>query len=267
MADKPLVLFCNCIYSEIIDRDKKAKILHTLRSSGINFEVVGDLCEYSAKKMSPLKKWAQAEPLTIIACYPRAVRWLFFAAGASLENKQVEFLNMRTSSAQEIISQIANENNTSQKGKQAGPQEKGDWVPWFPVIDYDRCKNCKQCMNFCLFGVYGLSENGKIEVQKPAGCKTNCPACARVCPFNAIIFPKYTEGPINGDEVSEEPNKKQNIKELVEGDNLEQIRNRGKTNEQIDGGQLARIQNLTGKLNIQTQGKSTSSPEEQNQER
>ena len=74
------------------------------------------------------------------------------------------------------------------------------WVPWFPVIDYDRCRNCKQCLNFCLFGVYQLSPEGKVEVQNPSGCKTNCPACARMCPQKAIIFPKYADAPINGDE-------------------------------------------------------------------
>ena len=34
----------------------------------------------------------------------------------------------------------------------------GDWKPWFPVIDYDRCTNCMQCLSFCLFGVYGVDE-------------------------------------------------------------------------------------------------------------
>ncbi|HEX8311367.1 MAG TPA: ferredoxin family protein, partial [Chthoniobacteraceae bacterium] len=32
----------------------------------------------------------------------------------------------------------------------------GQWKPWFPVIDYDRCTNCMQCLSFCLFGVYGV---------------------------------------------------------------------------------------------------------------
>jgi len=58
-------------------------------------------------------------------------------------------------------------------------------------------------MNFCLFGVYSLSPEGQVQVRNPAGCKTNCPACARVCPARAIIFPKYAESPINGDEVTE----------------------------------------------------------------
>jgi Pyruvate/2-oxoacid:ferredoxin oxidoreductase delta subunit len=79
----------------------------------------------------------------------------------------------------------------------------GDWKPWFPVIDYNRCTNCMQCLSFCLFGVYGVDTEQKIQVQNNEQCKTNCPACSRVCPEAAIMFPKYKTGPINGDEVSE----------------------------------------------------------------
>jgi Pyruvate/2-oxoacid:ferredoxin oxidoreductase delta subunit len=78
----------------------------------------------------------------------------------------------------------------------------GDWKPWFPVIDYDRCTNCMQCLSFCLFGVYGVDGEQKIQVQNNDNCKTNCPACSRVCPEAAIMFPKYKAGPINGDVVS-----------------------------------------------------------------
>ncbi len=79
----------------------------------------------------------------------------------------------------------------------------GEWKPWFPVIDYDRCTNCMQCLSFCLFGVYGVDEQQKIQVQNNDNCKTNCPACSRVCPEAAIMFPKYKAGPINGDVVSD----------------------------------------------------------------
>ena len=27
---------------------------------------------------------------------------------------------------------------------------------WYPVIDYSRCTNCMECLDFCLFGVYGV---------------------------------------------------------------------------------------------------------------
>jgi Pyruvate/2-oxoacid:ferredoxin oxidoreductase delta subunit len=77
--------------------------------------------------------------------------------------------------------------------------QHGGWKPWFPVIDYDRCTNCMQCLSFCLFGVYGADRAGNIQVQNQDNCKTNCPACSRVCPEAAIMFPKYKAGPINGD--------------------------------------------------------------------
>ncbi len=84
-----------------------------------------------------------------------------------------------------------------------GAPVPGAWKPWFPVIDYDRCTNCMQCLSFCLFGVYGVDAERRIQVQNNDQCKTQCPACSRVCPEAAIMFPKYKSGPINGDAVSE----------------------------------------------------------------
>src|SRR5437762_11210834 len=60
-----------------------------------------------------------------------------------------------------------------------------------------------QCLSFCLFGVYGVDDQQRIQVQNNDNCKTNCPACSRVCPEAAIMFPKYKAGPINGDVVSD----------------------------------------------------------------
>ncbi len=88
----------------------------------------------------------------------------------------------------------------------------GGWTPWFPVIDYDRCTNCMQCLSFCLFGVYDLDDEQKIDVAQPQRCKTNCPACSRVCPEVAILFPKYRHGPINGDVVKDDEVEKEKMK-------------------------------------------------------
>lgn len=93
-----------------------------------------------------------------------------------------------------------------------GLPQAGKWKPWFPVIDYDRCTNCMQCLSFCLFDVYGVSEDKKIQVQNQSKCKTDCPACSRVCPEVAILFPKYRHGPINGDVVSEDDIRRENMK-------------------------------------------------------
>jgi len=88
--------------------------------------------------------------------------------------------------------------------EETGARTLAAWKPWFPVIDFDRCTNCMQCLTFCLFDVYGVDKQQNITVQNQDNCKTDCPACSRVCPEVAILFPKYTKGPINGDVVREQ---------------------------------------------------------------
>ncbi len=104
------------------------------------------------------------------------------------------------------------------------------WKPWFPVIDYDRCTNCMQCLSFCLFDVYGATAEGKITVQNENNCKTDCPACSRVCPEVAILFPKYKGGPINGDVVNSDDIRREamkvDISALLGGDIYSLLRDR-----------------------------------------
>ena len=38
---------------------------------------------------------------------------------------------------------------------------------WYPVIDYGRCTNCLECLDFCLFGVYGVDKFDRILVDAP----------------------------------------------------------------------------------------------------
>jgi Pyruvate/2-oxoacid:ferredoxin oxidoreductase delta subunit len=105
-----------------------------------------------------------------------------------------------------------------------------EWMPWFPVIDYDRCTNCMQCLSFCLFGVYDVDGEHRITVQNQDKCKTNCPACSRVCPEVAIMFPKYHAGPANGDEVRDEDIHRESMKidisALLGGDIYQKLRER-----------------------------------------
>ena len=69
-----------------------------------------------------------------------------------------------------------------------------------------------------------------IEVQRQSNCKTDCPACSRVCPEVAILFPKYKAGPINGDEVNaadlEREKMKVDISALLGGDIYAALRQR-----------------------------------------
>jgi NAD-dependent dihydropyrimidine dehydrogenase PreA subunit len=69
---------------------------------------------------------------------------------------------------------------------------------WYPVIDFSRCTNCLECLDFCLFGVYGIDKFERILVDQPDNCRKGCPACSRVCPANAIIFPQHKTPAIAG---------------------------------------------------------------------
>ena len=109
-------------------------------------------------------------------------------------------------------------------------REPGKWKPWFPVIDFDRCTNCMQCLSFCLFDVYGVSKGGQIQVQNHDNCKTDCPACSRVCPEVAILFPKYRHGPIHGGEIQADDVRREamkvDISALLGGDIYAALRDR-----------------------------------------
>jgi ferredoxin len=55
-----------------------------------------------------------------------------------------------------------------------------------------------ECIDFCLFGVYGVDRAETILVEQPDNCRKGCPACSRVCPENAIIFPQHKSPAIAG---------------------------------------------------------------------
>ncbi len=69
---------------------------------------------------------------------------------------------------------------------------------WYPVIDLSRCTNCLECIDFCLFGVYGIDAQETILVEQPDNCRQGCPACSRVCPESAILFPQHKTPTIAG---------------------------------------------------------------------
>ena len=86
--------------------------------------------------------------------------------------------------------------NATLEDKAVLPEDTGR--RWYPVIDYSRCTNCMECIDFCLFGVYGVDALDRILVEQQDSCKKGCPACSRVCPENAIIFPQHKTPAIAG---------------------------------------------------------------------
>ncbi len=89
---------------------------------------------------------------------------------------------------------------------------------WYPVIDYSRCTNCLECLDFCLFGVYGVDSLERILVENQDQCKKGCPACSRVCPQQAIIFPEYKSAAIAGAETGVVGGLKIDLSRLFGGD-------------------------------------------------
>jgi NAD-dependent dihydropyrimidine dehydrogenase PreA subunit len=89
---------------------------------------------------------------------------------------------------------------------------------WYPVIDYSRCTNCLECLDFCLFGVYGVDAIERILVENQDQCKKGCPACSRVCPQQAIIFPEYKSAAIAGAETGAVGGLKIDLSRLFGGD-------------------------------------------------
>lgn len=69
---------------------------------------------------------------------------------------------------------------------------------WYPVVDDARCTACLECVNYCLFGVYAIGNDNRPFVDQPDSCRNGCPACARVCPSQAIMFPLYEDKIIAG---------------------------------------------------------------------
>lgn len=107
-ASPPRVLYCRCAYAQVVPREVKDGVLRHLCAREAAFESVADLCEMSARRDPRLAEIAAEGPLKIAACHPRAVRWLFHAAGAALSADEVavSVVNMRALSVEEACAEL-----------------------------------------------------------------------------------------------------------------------------------------------------------------
>ncbi len=65
---------------------------------------------------------------------------------------------------------------------------------WYPVIDYSRCGGCRECLNYCVFGVFGLDPSDHLMVNDRDACRRECRECLHHCASNAILFPDPQNG-------------------------------------------------------------------------
>jgi hypothetical protein len=102
----PNLVYCRCTYARVVPRQVKDGVLEALSASGIDFDAVPDLCEMSARRDPRLAEIAGGRAVTIAACYPRAVRWLFSSAGSPLDKERVTILNMREETAETVAASM-----------------------------------------------------------------------------------------------------------------------------------------------------------------
>jgi Pyruvate/2-oxoacid:ferredoxin oxidoreductase delta subunit len=152
----------------------------------------------------------------VLACWsnPRPAAWLLRRHEIVIEESKIVDLHGFSDAASafaaiiDIVKDKPAEKTKSKPAKKP-PSRKRKELPaetgerWYPILDGSRCVNCGHCLQFCLFGVYELDAEEKVEVRNPDLCKTGCPACARICPQSAIMFPLYE----NDDAIAGAPNR------------------------------------------------------------
>jgi len=213
MSDKKITI-CACSSRSVVNKDKVVQLATKLRNNGNTVTIIADLCELVMNQSPEIKDIAQTN---IFACYPRAIQsqmdWLNLKAENIYDIRNSEVVDLVStfdinSKTENLVdADIINEvNNLSDNnGSDA----------WYPVLDKSKCTNCGKCHDFCLFGVYTI-EDKIVKVVQPQNCKNNCPACARICPSSAIIFPKYDKSPINGGTELEEVFSKDDMEEAYQ---------------------------------------------------
>lgn len=227
MMHEHLILFCRCRARHETAGWVEAARMVERQHETCHF-MLDDLCGLCAE--DPVKIFDlvnSARQVLLIACHSRAVKLLLHNAGVDGVEK-IRFFNLLEHDPAGLMTVIGDFTGDKMTIPFDGNhpttllQSNLSWLAWYPVIDDSRCNRCGQCAEFCLFGVYRKSGDN-VKVAHPQNCKNNCPACARICPAVAIVFPKYAGGGAIGgsegfDERSEIQRMQQDTDEILGND-------------------------------------------------
>ena len=198
-------------------------VTSALRAAGLQFQPAGSIYDhYDYDPQIQSLREIVGDLIVLGWHFPRALKWTLARQhievnGASRKLHCIDIREMKPEAvctllkdisagkASAIVDKLPDATGTGQQASEFTPRQRGEQAEqelappenaalsprWYPVIDYDQCTNCMECMDFCLFGVYGVDHAATLRVSQQDQCRQDCPACSRVCPVGAIIFPKY----------------------------------------------------------------------------
>jgi ferredoxin len=212
------ILFCKCGGERVAD-DLLTLVDNSLKDLPVNVTCLSDFCGLAARGKQLLKDLFNPDTdYLILGCYRRTMDLLIEqVSGPFFNTGNIKYINLfELNSTKDASDQIESFcSGVVGTGSYRELNENSGWQPWYPVLDYSRCTACGQCAEFCLFGVYEKTET-RVEVRNPHLCKNNCPACARICPVTAIIFPKYKNGGAIGgsDDIDEQAEQQRQVQDI-----------------------------------------------------
>lgn len=222
---KKQAIVCRCQKEGLVSASNVAMVLKVLHENAVAVWETPDLCVAVEAGDSRLAGFSGL----VVACHERAVRGLLAVARVDGDATVVDARGNddREGLARQVREFIARgPTPVSTLSAESPVSDASALEGWFPVIDYARCSRCMKCLTFCLFDVYAAGGRG-VEVQHPGNCKPGCPACARVCPDAAIVFPKSAEESLNGGATERSASDaKIDLSALLGGDVYERLRER-----------------------------------------
>ena len=106
LNESKLILVCNCVHRNVIPAAVKQHVLDSLKAAGRPVTVVADLCGMAASKDPILTTLTADRNPIVLACHPRAVKWLLHAVGIDPLPASLRLLNLRTEPAETILAQL-----------------------------------------------------------------------------------------------------------------------------------------------------------------